>query len=299
MILEYRRREPRADTATAEPAPEAVEPVTEPDSPVALEGQSAGPETEPVAALSPEGEGLDALAPGEETPAEAVLDAAEVATDVPEIPAETPPEGIAEVAPVVEAAEVGAELPVTPVEAPAEAAVEATPAVEVVDDAAETPAILVELAPAVEAADAVAETPAVAPATEPVPETAESAEAGVRAPGQTQPMRVVPERDAALSITTPVSHLPAHWLLSLYTPAAGDTVDWGRGSYTVIARGGRVDSPAGSGELKKQIQMVAEGSVLCADGTPLGAAPDVAPDGFAHPVFRSGFALTIPLPEVH
>ena len=25
---------------------------------------------------------------------------------------------------------------------------------------------------------------------------------------------------------------------------------------------------------------------------------DVAPDGFAHPVFRAGFAVAIPLPEV-
>ena len=88
-------------------------------------------------------------------------------------------------------------------------------------------------------------------------------------------------------------------MLSLFTPAAADTVDWARGNYTVLARGGRIDSPSGSGELKKQIQMVAEGSVLFADGAPLGAAPDVAPDGFAHPVFRAGFALTIPLPEVH
>ena len=45
--------------------------------------------------------------------------------------------------------------------------------------------------------------------------------------------------------------------------------------------------------------MVAEGSVLYADGVPLGGAADVAPDGFAHPVFRAGFALAIPLPEVH
>ena len=82
-------------------------------------------------------------------------------------------------------------------------------------------------------------------------------------------------------------------------PRPDDAVDWGRGSYTVLARGGRIDSPSGSGELKKQIQMVAEGSVLYADGVPLGAAADVAPDGFAHPVFRAGFALAIPLPEVH
>src|SRR5437899_5394937 len=98
---------------------------------------------------------------------------------------------------------------------------------------------------------------------------------------------------------TPAVALQAHWLLSLFTPAADDTVDWGRGSYSVLARGGRIDSPAGSGELKKQIQMVAEGSVLYANGIPMGAAADVAPDGFAHPVFRAGFALAIPLPEVH
>jgi CRISPR type III-A-associated RAMP protein Csm4 len=89
----------------------------------------------------------------------------------------------------------------------------------------------------------------------------------------------------------------AQWLLSLFTPAAADSVDWTRGSYTVLTRAGRVDSPAGSGELKKNVQMIAEGSVLYA-GAPLrGSAPDVAPDGFAHPVFRAGFALSIPLPE--
>ena len=68
----------------------------------------------------------------------------------------------------------------------------------------------------------------------------------------------------------------------------------------MLARGGRIESPSlGSGELKKQIQMVAEGSVLYSDGVPMGAAADVAPDGFAHPVFRAGFALAIPLPKVH
>ena len=123
--------------------------------------------------------------------------------------------------------------------------------------------------------------------------------AAVRAPDRTELMRLTPERDAAPAVPAPAVHLQAHWLLSLFTPAPSDAVDWGRGSYTVLARGGRIDSPSGSGELKKQIQMVAEGSVLYADGVPLGAAPDVAPDGFAHPVFRAGFALAIPLPEVH
>jgi CRISPR type III-A-associated RAMP protein Csm4 len=124
-------------------------------------------------------------------------------------------------------------------------------------------------------------------------------EAAVKAPDLTEPMRLAPEPEAAPSAPTTATHLQAHWLLSLFTPAAEDTVDWARGSYTVLARGGRIDSPAGSGELKKQLQMVAEGSVLYADGVPLGAAADVAPDGFAHPVFRAGFALAITLPEVH
>ena len=28
-----------------------------------------------------------------------------------------------------------------------------------------------------------------------------------------------------------------------------------------------------------------------------GSTTDVAPNGFAHPVFRAGFAVSIPLPE--
>jgi CRISPR type III-A-associated RAMP protein Csm4 len=93
--------------------------------------------------------------------------------------------------------------------------------------------------------------------------------------------------------------LTAHWLLSLFSPAAADGVEWTRGCYTLLERGGRVESPAGSGALKKQVRMVAEGSVLYAAAAPHGAARDVAPDGFAHPVFRSGFALSIPLPEAN
>jgi CRISPR/Cas system CSM-associated protein Csm4 (group 5 of RAMP superfamily) len=102
----------------------------------------------------------------------------------------------------------------------------------------------------------------------------------------------------AAPVIIPVAPTHPHWLLSLFTPAPADSVDWRRGNYTVLPRGGRVDSPAGSGELKKQIQMVAEGSVLYAETAPRGSAADVAPDGFAHPVFRAGFAVAIPLPEV-
>jgi CRISPR type III-A-associated RAMP protein Csm4 len=89
-----------------------------------------------------------------------------------------------------------------------------------------------------------------------------------------------------------------HWLLSLFIPASSDSISWDRGDYWLVTRGGRVESAAGAGELKKQVQMVAEGSVMYAASTLRGSAPDVAPDGFPHPVYRAGFALSIPLPEV-
>jgi CRISPR type III-A-associated RAMP protein Csm4 len=115
-------------------------------------------------------------------------------------------------------------------------------------------------------------------------------------PFDPEPLPAAPALAAAESRTP---GLTAHWLLSLFSPAASDAVEWTRGSYTLLERGGRVDSPAGSGALKKQLQMVSEGSVLYAPAAPHGAAPNVAPDGFAHPVFRAGFALSIPLPETN
>ena len=135
------------------------------------------------------------------------------------------------------------------------------------------------------------------PVTEPAP--AES-EVPIAADSVTAPAPLVPGPDPQeqrVPRPAPVpAAVPAHWLLSLFTPAPDDSVDWRRGNYVVLARSGRVDSPAGSGELKKEIQMVAEGSVLCAATPPRGSAADVAPDGFAHPVFRAGFALSVPLP---
>jgi CRISPR type III-A-associated RAMP protein Csm4 len=92
--------------------------------------------------------------------------------------------------------------------------------------------------------------------------------------------------------------LQAHWLLSLFTPAATDAVVWERGDYALVERGGRVESAARFGDLKKQVAMIEEGSVLYAAEAPRGSASDVAPDGFTHPVFRAGFAVSIPLPEV-
>lgn len=106
-----------------------------------------------------------------------------------------------------------------------------------------------------------------------------------------------PVQEAIEAEAAPPPAVTCHWLLSLFTPGPEDAVDWQRGHYTVISRGGRVESAAGFGQPKKQLQMVTEGSVLVAGETIRGAAPDVAPDGFAHPVFRAGFALSIPLPE--
>jgi len=134
------------------------------------------------------------------------------------------------------------------------------------------------------------------PFSDPLPAAPALAAAEPQLPPDPAPLLVAaaPAPPAAIS-TAPA--LTAHWLLSLFSPAAADAVEWGRGSYTLLERGGRVDSPAGSGALKKLVQMVSEGSVLYAPAAPHGAAPDVAPEGFAHPVFRAGFALSIPLPE--
>jgi CRISPR/Cas system CSM-associated protein Csm4 (group 5 of RAMP superfamily) len=89
-----------------------------------------------------------------------------------------------------------------------------------------------------------------------------------------------------------------YWLLSLYSPAAGDTVDWSSGDYRLTVRSGRTESATQSGVLKKSVRMVEEGCVLAAATEPVGAAVDVAPDGFAHPVYRSGFALPVRLPVI-
>ena len=98
-------------------------------------------------------------------------------------------------------------------------------------------------------------------------------------------------------LSAPSSEIESgHWLLSLFHPAVTDAVDWQRGDYSLLTRAGRIESESGWGDGKKSTRMVAEGSVLVASSEPRGAAADVAPDGFAHPVYRAGFALSIPVP---
>jgi hypothetical protein len=220
--------------------------------------------------------------------------AAEVAAPPMILPLKPPaPEPAAEAAPAEPVAEALAVEPPSPEgPAPEPAAAEAAPAEPVAEALAVEPPS--PGAPAPE--PAVAEAAPAGPVAEPAPQAAGDAPASE--PVAPEPPTPKPPEPIAAPAAAPARTAGgAHWLLSLFVPAAADSVDWSRGSYTVMARGGRVESPAGSGGLKKQIQMIAEGSVVVAPSTLLGAAPDVAPDGFAHPVFRAGFALSIPLPE--
>jgi CRISPR/Cas system CSM-associated protein Csm4 (group 5 of RAMP superfamily) len=85
------------------------------------------------------------------------------------------------------------------------------------------------------------------------------------------------------------------WTLSLFSPAAGDNIDWRRGHYSLLARQGRVGSAAAAGQTKKTVNLVCEGSLIAAAQAPVGTVRDVAPDGSPHPVFCSGFAVSLPL----
>ncbi|MBM3811821.1 MAG: type III-A CRISPR-associated RAMP protein Csm4 [Acidimicrobiia bacterium] len=91
----------------------------------------------------------------------------------------------------------------------------------------------------------------------------------------------------------------AYWMLSLFSPASSDRIQWDKGTYSLIDRGGRLESAAGWGARKKRLRMVREGSVLLAEERPSGTAHNVAPDGFPHPVFRAGFAVAVAVPWSH
>lgn len=180
---------------------------------------------------------------------------------------------------------------------PAEPVAEPTPEpfVEPVTEPAPQPAP-VEPEPMVTPVELAVPTPepeAAEPELEPEPEPApepepEPAEAELPAPTPAHAL-IVPKAE-------PVKPLLAYWLLSLYVPSDADTVDWTRGHYSTVTRSGRTETPARWGELKSPTLMVAEGSVLLAAEQPNGVVRDVAPQGFPHPVYRSGFAVSIPIP---
>ena len=85
-----------------------------------------------------------------------------------------------------------------------------------------------------------------------------------------------------------------YWLLSLYSPAAADRIDWKAGDYRTTSRCGHVLS----GELKMVLRLIDEGSVIASASDPVGRAVDVAPEGFGHPIYRAGFGLTVRLPKL-
>ncbi|MEB2362419.1 MAG: hypothetical protein HUU41_11995 [Bryobacteraceae bacterium] len=85
-----------------------------------------------------------------------------------------------------------------------------------------------------------------------------------------------------------------HWLLSLFSPAEQDTIDWGRGSYQLVVRTGRTGG-AHSGGLTRSVRMIGEGSVLAGVAKPAGTVRDVRPEGADEAVLRWGVALSIPI----
>jgi CRISPR type III-A-associated RAMP protein Csm4 len=101
----------------------------------------------------------------------------------------------------------------------------------------------------------------------------------------------------ALIVEAPEASEQGWWLLSVFSPGEHDSIDWSRGSYSLMTRSGRVESLAGWGAQKRASRVVAEGAVLVSPSAPVGAAIDAGPEGFAHPVYRYGYALCLPVPS--
>ncbi len=93
----------------------------------------------------------------------------------------------------------------------------------------------------------------VPPAQEPEPPMPDPSPEPAPLPGPLVPEPAMTASETATPKTAPLVQapvagpskvsMPVFWLLSLFTPAADDSVDWARGDYSVLARGGRVDSP--------------------------------------------------------
>lgn len=127
--------------------------------------------------------------------------------------------------------------------------------------------------------------------------TIDAAESGETAELLLGPVAAAPAPQETVEPASPApAQETAYWLLSLFTPAEADRIDWTRGSYRLVERGGRTGSSAGPGARKLEVSMVEEGSVLFAAAPPQGRAIDVAPEGFAHPVYCAGFAVSVPIP---
>ncbi|MDX2153861.1 MAG: hypothetical protein SFV54_24180 [Bryobacteraceae bacterium] len=233
----------------------------------------------------------------EDTPAERPVEAAGVdLSEAPPAPAEDASAGTEN----GERAEAPSALAVSPPEPPSPAAEPGEPApVPAADADAGAGGPSTETVSG--AADETQDAGEVAQSSIPEPVEAAAVDQPPTMPVEESAMTEAPQSvDPQEAIPVPAADAPgkgtAWWLLSLFNPAASDAVDWKRGSYALVTRGGRIESPVRAGELKKTIRMVAEGSVLVAADAPKGRAADVAPEGFPHPVYRAGFAFTIPIP---
>jgi len=75
-----------------------------------------------------------------------------------------------------------------------------------------------------------------------------------------------------------------YWLLSLFLPAEGDSIDWTKGAYRATVR---------RGHRSRAVRMIEEGGVLAAAGPLVGGRADV---GVGETLWRSGMAFALPLP---
>jgi CRISPR type III-A-associated RAMP protein Csm4 len=91
-----------------------------------------------------------------------------------------------------------------------------------------------------------------------------------------------------LSSSFPAADVGAgYWLLSLFSPAAGDAVDWTRGSYRLTERAARGSA---------RVRMAAEGSVIHSATPPRGQVVRLGRPSREESL-RAGFAVAVPLPE--
>lgn len=91
--------------------------------------------------------------------------------------------------------------------------------------------------------------------------------------------------------------------LSRYHPRADEVPAAFQGDgarYRLVSVGGYLQSHSGPARPRRRLRLVSEGGVLCAphEGV-LGDVADVRPVDFAHPVWRYGLALPVPLEVPH
>ena len=115
--------------------------------------------------------------------------------------------------------------------------------------------------------------------------------------------RWVRERDLSLDLGQSGSRA---LLLSRYIPEPDEfpALRSERAAYQLVRVGGWFYSPGQPTQRRKRVMMVAEGALLDLGAAPVrGKVVDVRPDAVAgsptvsHPVYRSGLALTLPLPD--